>query len=393
MNTTDHFLIDIYSFGINRLNSKIPPRDKKILTSLAKQIGMGHFLTENQSKLLVKILRENKPLLVEFSADQLLLIENPTWSEKFRVIEQIRKIFISKEHEPKLIIEFTYNKRLRQEISNLGNKIQGQLSSINSKQYSVPLTELNLYHVVETFKNQGFLIDQNLTKFYEEISEILKTNVDQFNVFNLSNEKIIKKIQDDIGPISTDNLLLLNDRKFKFQYTISEKSTGDSLANTIANRSTPKVWINSSTTDLDVLIKSLIELKRLPVLLIFNGHESKECLENLKKIHESLLKNNVTDKVGIYFRFDNVSDSNKSFNNYIQTNNLNYELHDDTQIAGIVNNKLPKFLIKSNWYPKSVISFSNNYKNNKTSVYGSGVDLVIFYNDKKPLNGGIDALL
>lgn len=393
MHTTDHFLLDIHSFGVNRLSSKIPTRDKKIITSLAKQIGMGHFLTENQAKLLVKILRENKESLLDFSTEQLELVDNPIWSEKFRVIEQIRKIFISKDQESKLIIEFTYNKRLRQEISNLGNKIQGQLSSVNSKQYSVPLTELNLYHTVETFKKQGFVIDQTIMKFHEEIAEILKTNIDQFDVFNLTNEKFIKKIQDDIGPISKDNLILLNDRRFKFQYTISEKSSEKSMKNTIANRESTKVWIDSNTTGLDELVASLIELNRLPVLLVFNGHESKECLENLKKIHQSLLKNNVSDKVGIYFRFDNVSESNKSFNNYIQTNNLNHELADDTAVAGIINNKLPKFLIKSNWYPKSVISFSNNFKNNKTSVYGSSVDLVIFYNDKKPLNGGIDALL
>jgi hypothetical protein len=126
--------------------------------------------------------------------------------------------------------------------------------------------------------------------------------------------------------------------------------------------------------------------------VIFNGHESKECLQNLKKLEISLKNCGVANDIGIYFRFDNVSDQNKNFNNLVSQLGYNAQLADSTLVAGIANNKLPKFLLKSKWYPKSVISFSNNFKANKTSVYCDAVDLIVYYNEKRPL-GGADAIV
>jgi hypothetical protein len=89
-----------------------------------------------------------------------------------------------------------------------------------------------------------------------------------------------------------------------------------SLKNSLANRPSSRVWIDSNTTSLDDLVTSLNELNRLPVLFVFNGHDSKECLQNLKKLEKSL-KNSGLDKIGIYFRFDSGSDTNKDFNSSI----------------------------------------------------------------------------
>jgi len=136
---------------------------------------------------------------------------------------------------------------------------------------------------------------------------------------------------------------------------------------------------------------ALYELNRLPVLFVFNGHDSKECLQNLKKMEKSL-KNCDLNKVGIYFRFDSAGDSNKDFNASISHLGYNVKLDKQTLVAGIANNKLPKFMLKNGWYPNSVISFSNNFKSNKTSVYCDAVDLIVYYNDKRPL-GGVDAIV
>jgi hypothetical protein len=108
---------------------------------------------------------------------------------------------------------------------------------------------------------------------------------------------------------------------------------------------------------------------------------------------EISLKNcGVANDIGIYFRFDNISEHNKNFNNLVSQLGYNAQLTDSTLVAGIANNKLPKFLLKSKWYPKSVISFSNNFKANKTSVYCDAVDLIVYYNEKRPL-GGADAIV
>lgn len=391
MITVDTLLIELSRQGIETLSSQIANRDKKVLISLARQITSGQFLTENQSKLLIKILKENDQHIFDPASTTRTIIDDPTWSQPFRVIEQVRKIFLAKDHDGRIIVEFTHNKRLRQQITDLNKTIEGQMLSINARQYSVPLTEKNLYQIVNAFKSNGFVIDQIIMKFYEEISEICSKKSTQFDVFNLTNEKLITAVHDEIGQISDDNLIMLNDRSLKFQYTIFPKDPEISLKNSLANRPSSRVWIDSSTTSLDDLVAALYELNRLPVLFVFNGHDSKECLQNLKKMENSLKKCDLNN-VGIYFRFDSAGDSNKDFNATISNLGYNVKLDKHTLVAGIANNKLPKFMLKNGWYPSSVISFSNNFKGNKTSVYCNAVDLIVYYNDKRPL-GGADAIM
>jgi hypothetical protein len=391
MITVDTLLIELFQQGIDKLDSQIPNRDKRILTSLARQLNSGNFLTENQAKLLIKILKEASQYITTISADQCLSITSPTWSHPFRVIEQIRKIFLTKDHDGRIIVEFTHNKHLRQRITDLNKSIEGQMLSINARQYSMPLTEKNLYQIVTVFEPHGFEIDPVIMNFYQEISEICLVKTNQFDVFNLTNEKLITAVHAEVGQISDNNLIMLNDRSLKFQYTIFPKNPEKSLKNSLANRPSSRVWIDSSTTSLDDLVTALYELNRLPVLFVFNGHDSKECLQNLKKMEKSL-KNCNLNNVGIYFRFDSAGDSNKDFNTTISNLGYNVKLDKHTPVAGIANNKLPKFMLKNGWYPSSVISFSNNFKSNKTSVYCDAVDLIVYYNDKRPL-GGADAIM
>jgi hypothetical protein len=391
MITTDVLLIELFQQGIEKLSGNVPNRDKKILMSLARQIISGNFLTENQSNLLVKILKENIQHLSTVDANKLASIEFPTWSKQFRIIDQVRKIYINKDAE-KLLIEFTYSKKLRQLIGDLNKQIEGQMASVGSKQYTVPLTEKNIFNVVNAFKSYGFSIDETVMRFYNDISNFLNTDKNQFDVFSLTNEKLLTAIKADVKDISDKNLLLLNDRRLKFQYSIYAKDSEVSLKNSLAYRPNTRVWLDSKTTTLNDLISALKDLDRLPLLVVFNGHESKECLQNLKKLSTALSNNNINSNIGIYFRFDNVNDSNKDFNNTVSQIGYNSVLSENTLIAGIANNKLPKFLLKSGWYPKSVITFSNSFKNNKTSIYCDAVDLIVYYNEKQPL-GGADAIV
>ena len=391
MITVDTLLIELSRQGIETLSLQISNRDKKVLISLARQITSGQFLTENQSNLLIKILKENEQHICDPTSATRNTIDNPSWSHPFRVIEQVRKIFLAKDQDGRIIVEFTHNKRLRQQITDLNKTIEGQMLSINNRQYSVPLTEKNLYQIVTVFKPYGFEVDPIIIKFYEEILEICKIKTTQFDVFSLTNEKLVTAVHAEVGQISDNNLIMLNDRSMRFQYTIFPKNPEISLKNSLANRPSPKVWIDSNTTSLDELVTALYELNRLPVLFVFNGHDSKECLQNLKKLEKSL-KNSGLDNIGIYFRFDSGSDNNKEFNSLISQLDYNSKLNQQTQVAGIANNKLPKFMLKNGWYPSSVISFSNNFKSNKTSVYCNSVDLIVYYNDKRPL-GGVDAIV
>jgi hypothetical protein len=392
MNSTDAILTILFSTTPYRLNQDIPSRDRKILSSLWRQITSGHFLTENQANLLVKIFKENLSLL-DFNDTKILnLIDTPVWSQSFRKVEQVRKLYISDDEEKTITIEFSYNKRVKEQLSKITKEIDGFISSVSTKKFNISLTEKNVLIIVKNLKNLNFEIDQKITDFYQEITAILKAKENIFELSKIENKKLISNLSEDVGNTDHASTLLLEDRKIRYQYSISSKISPSGLAEKIAIRTSPKVFINKKTTELSEIVESLVNLKRLPILFIFSGHESKDSIQDLQNLSASLEKNSINSDIGIYFRFDNITDSNKEFNETVNLLNYNSVLSPDTKIVGLANNKLPKFIMKEKWRPNSVISFTNNFKNNKTSVYCDNVDLIIYYHDREPL-GDINAIV
>jgi hypothetical protein len=391
MNSTDNILINLYSSSPASVQQTVPVRDRKILVSLFRQISSGHFLTENQGKLLVKIFNENIDNL-EFKDPEILsLIESPVWSKPFRQIEYVKKIYLSDSEEKHIIIEFTFNKRIRDQISKISKDLDGALISIGNKKHTLPLTEKNILTLVKGLKNFRFEIDEKLQNFYHEILEVLLTKENIFDLKNIESKKLLDSLYADIGVENSENHLLLADRKIRYQYQIFSDFAPGTLTDKIAYRKTSKLYLDKNQVSLTDIIHSLNELNRLPVLFIFSSHDIKDSITDLKNMATALESNSIAD-VGIYFRFDNTTEQNKIFNDLINTLKYNSKLDKNTKIVGLANNKLPKFLVKDQWKPNSIISFTNNFKNNKTSVYCDDVDLIIYYHDKAPL-GDIDAIM
>jgi hypothetical protein len=198
-----------------------------------------------------------------------------------------------------------------------------------------------------------------------------------------------------VGSDIFENSLLLNDRKIAYQYTIDkkpEKISEDTLEYKIATRQNHKIFIKHDDVSLETLSTALVKLNRLPALLIFDEFDPKQCTENLKNLKIVLDSKNFNGNVGVYFRFDNTPEG-VAFNKLIADYGFNKHLDDQNQIAILSNGKLPKFFIKNNWYPKSVISFTNHFRNNKTSVYCNSCDLIVYYTASVPVIGSVDAIV
>lgn len=364
------------------------PRDRKILISFRAQLMENVFFTEKQANLLVKILKENKNRLKDYVPGIEDSLQDIEWSSPFRIVKKFRDVFLNNEDFSNITVKFNFDKGLRDIVCSLAPRVKGNFSAKSSTEFKFSLNEHNLILLFNELKQFNFNFDEKIEKMHEEMEKIRISSRDMFDIFSIENKKILDSVKNDIGDITKHNLLLLHDRKFRYQYKISENIKKNSLSEKIAQRESVRVFINEDIFSLTETIRSLIELKRLPVLVVFEPHSSLNCKKHIDLLNYALSNNNIKDQVGVYFRFDK-SDDNHGFNKTINELKYNSYLTEETKFVGVANNKLPKFIIKSPWEPMSVISFTNNFKGTKTAVYASRADLVIYYNKAKPLNGNV----
>ena len=390
MTTIDSILPHLNQ-NIKVIEPLIPKKDKRILVSLAKQTQSGVFLTQNQATLLVKILKENLNAVRSLFQDIEMIISENLWSKEFRVIQKIRKISIDSENPQYFSVEFSFNTRIKEKIVKLIPQVEGQSLTRGSK-YLFLLNERNIDTIVSNFLRENFEIDEKILDFYQEIEKVKLADVRPFEILSTDNEKFKKTVENRIGTISRENLLFLQDRKIRYQYEISEKNEGKSLTAKIANRTSRRIYANPQEISFIELVKSLKELNRLPLMLIFEGHTSDKDKKTLKLLENAVSTLSLGDDIGIYFRYDKEEDKG-NFNQEIAVLGYNKNLGEHTVIAGISNNKLPKFMLKSGWKPQTVITFTNSFRANKASVYCSDVDLVVYYTGTQPLDEKIHVLL
>jgi hypothetical protein len=391
MLTTDTLLLKIVNDPSFSYDSDLSSRERNILLSMSTQLKRSLFLTKKQSNLLISILQANKEKIKNVTVDDLELIDNPIWSQEFREVQTVKKIYFSDEKFSNIILEISYDKSIRDKINKLKNEIIGNVDNISPSIYKINSNEFNLITVVDCFLNDEFNLSNDIKDLYEKIKNLTNNNSNYLNIFSPNNQQILNLVLDEVDNEQNKDLILL-DRKIKYQYSIVPKNTSNSLDFKIANRSKPYVWIDSNLYNLESVFDSLVTLNKFPCLLIFDKHNISHSLKMLKMTYDYIKKHNI-DNVGIYFRVDNSSDSNKEFNSFIKDNNLNNRLSDNIKIAGITKNSLPKFFFNSNWYPESVISFTDNINGFKTGTFCCKADLVIHYNSAKPLHEKLYDLL
>lgn len=385
MTTIDKLLIKIVNQSDPSVEEVIPKRDARVLRSLATAILTPGFITENQSKLLVKILTEHTDKFVQNLDELVESLITPSWSKLFREVDKTKKMYISSA-EPLLVIEFAFSSAMRKSVTSSVKKINGLVQVASGKVYSADLTEENIETLVELLQPMGFEIEEKILDFYKIIKSWEKTEVkNQFLLTNITHINFQKQITADLGISTPINDNVISDRSTRYQY-FHEKSgkNPEKLTEILAYRNSTKVWVDRNKWSLDEIIFSLTELKRLPVLVVFDNNDPKKCLAEMAILHESLENNSIYDNVGIYFRLPN-DEVGSQFNKFISEHSYNCQLDNTTKVVGVQNGKIPKFFLKNEWRPMSVISVGNTLRQTKTSVYANLCDLIISHTDTQPI--------
>jgi hypothetical protein len=390
MKNIDDIIIELKNLGLNKLHPSVPLRDQKILKNISSLITKPLYITEIQGNLLIKILKENLEYF-DSTLDIANAIKFPSWSRPFRLYQKIRKVSIEQREKSEFFIkvEFSFDKEIKKAITFLTKKL-GANRYLESALYT--LTEKNLLIIYENLAPLKFTFSPDFLELYDKVSTIKNSEFEKkFNFENLIKEK--SNIAKDITLEQSDLIKL--DRRLLYQYTFDHNfdlEFQQKLEYKIANRSQPKIFLNSTKVNLKELVNTIHALNRSKILLIFDDYKPSDCVLNLNLITNLVIQNNMNNQTGIYYRFDN-KDDGAIFNKIISENKLNNILNENSKFAGISNGKLPKFFLKTNWYPEVVISFTNNLRSNRTDIYCNDCDLIVYFTPVKPLSIKCDEIL
>ena len=396
MLTIDNILLNIEQHGIDKLNSSVPVKDRRILKNLVRMIQMPAFITESQGRLLIKILQENMEALHFIGSALIPSLKNPSWSKSFKTVEIVKQISIIKNSagESFIDIECSFNKEIKKSLTTITRNIEGSAFTVTlGKRTSFLLTEKNLYNIVKEFDKHDFDKSEQVIKLYNDVCSLdLLGTKSSLDIHKTANVKLKNSVIKNIGVIDSSNMLLLEDRKIEFQYTVKGNLDDGSLANKIAKRTNNKIFINSSEYTLLDVAQAIRQLRKMPALCIFDEYDAGASIKNLKIVKTVVDTVDPTINVGAYFRFNNSGDG-EQFNKLVSEYGFNKQLDNNNRVSIIANGKIPKFFLKSDWYPKTVISFSNHFRNNKTSVYCNSCDLIVYYTSSQPMIGTVDVIV
>ena len=396
MLTIDNILLTIEQHGIDKLNSSVPVKDRRILKNLVRMIQMPAFITESQGRLLIKILQENMEALHFIGSELIPSLKNPSWSKSFKTVEIVKQISIIKNSagESFIDIECSFNKEIKKSLTTITRNIEGSAFTVTlGRRTSFLLTEKNLYNIVKEFDKHDFDKSEQVIKLYNDVCSLdLSGTKSSLDIHKTANVKLKNRLVKNIGVIDSSNMLLLEDRKIEFQYTVKGNLDDGSLANKIAKRTNNKIFINSSEYTLLDVAQAIRQLRKMPALCIFDEYDASASVKNLKIVKTVVDTVDPTINVGAYFRFNNSGDG-EQFNKLVSEYGFNKQLDNNNRVSIIANGKIPKFFLKSDWYPKTVISFSNHFRNNKTSVYCNSCDLIVYYTSSQPMIGTVDVIV
>ena len=364
--------------------------DEVLMFSLGRQVMRGISLTDRQYELAKRKLLEYKEQFEVYGFDS-FKDDLESLRMPLRQIDRQKLIYLKELNDIKYIaVKFPFSKKMIKHIDFL-QKIQPKKNyDSKSKTHFIEFNEKNLFDIVTRFQDCNFEIEEDIKNYYG----ILKTMDDNkeenapgiygFKIKNLHSKAIDYAIS-AIGEPSTDNLVAYKDRENllglkHFDNIELQKAVNNlqPLTKRIMSRENSIVFIDDKEYTFNNIVESILELYRFPVLIVLPKDNEYDLLSHTYDSFRNIIPN---ESISVLFRLDNDNEDGRDFNKFVKQNHLNSPLDKHTKIVYVSNNKIPKPLVASDWYPELGLVLKNFRLMRNLQTYIDNIDLVIHYDN------------
>jgi hypothetical protein len=376
----------------------IESSDATIMYSIARQAFKGTPLTDRQFALMQEKLQAYKPQFLLYKQDFDNAVQ--TLRQPLRQIDRSKYIKIVdnavvyqnvpyeryKESWNWIKVRFPFSKKLIVDLQSIVCPHNEKLHEKGSHEHFFMLNEKNAYNIVKTFKDKNFEIDQELIDYYEKVAALQETNhlpcVENMQLKNL-HPNGVKSIEEELGKLSSDNVVLYKDRSLLYGIHSFDNSFADSLTNystltqKIVNRENANIFIDKKSWTLDNIVQSINDLERYPLVILLDEDMPFDTLVQTHKHFKNIIP---AEQISVLFRLE--SSKSNGFNEYIKEQELNSPIDNNTKIVYISREKINKPLLKSNCNPRTMLMLQSQRVHTKLSYWSEDFDLIIHYDDE-----------
>ncbi len=377
----------------------IESSDYNLVTSLARQTVKGIAYTDRQCELAkqkiiyYKAQYENNGYNINIAIENLRMplreVDRSRW---VKIVDSPDNILERQQTDgPWIAVRFIFQKKLIGCIETIKRRLGEGIYDKQNKIHYFPFTEKTAYEIISQFnETNNFEVENQLKEYYGKLLN-MKSNKENYlpGIYSLKLRNLHEKSFDyalsSIGEPDIDNLCRYYDQKDRFglDYFDDEdlrKSLRPltPLTQKVVNRTKTQIQINPKEYTIENIAETVLELYRFPLLVVLTEQNCHSELVQFHKAFNGIIPN---ESCSVLFRLDNDPEG-MEFNQYIKHNNLNNLVDNTTKIVYISNNKIPKPMLKSDWFPSAAITTTTSRSPRaKTDSYLEGMDLVIHYDD------------
>lgn len=383
-NVTDSFAID--------------KRDIVFLGSIRKQAAKKLGLTDRQHDVLKTKLSKYKE---EFKKIGINIDENlDNLRHSLRHVDRTKHVKLVDVYEgiegPWLEVKFPFNKKMINHMHKIRNIIPADHYIHGAGQsHFFKLSEKSVYHLMDSIKNKNYIIDPEINSYYENLLNLIEDSenyipgIYDYQFKNCSAQCVDYAVK-QIGQPKNENIVLYKDRQILYGLSYIDEShvsrnlsRYNQLSQKVVGRKHSKVFVNSNQWKFDMLIKTLDELERFPIVIVLPHSYSgtryySDILDALISTHKHFKNIIDSSEISVLYRPENKTQDARLFNEYVKTCNLNSPVTKNTKVVYIGGSKIPKPMLQSGYEPLSLINLQCEY-NGAIEAYNNNFDLVLYY--------------